>query len=339
MDVSVVIPTCNRRDHLFSVLRDLDRSDHPIREVLIVDASDQELALADFLYLSSLRIRYITSSRKSVCVQRNVGVREAAGSWIFLCDDDLEIPPDYLSKIAEHIGAHPQAGAVSGLFLERHKGGWESQFPVNSSVGLLWRYLFQLSIWGQINARGPFIDRIVERYRRRGNHISHAGWPVLADFSGPFFRTPVYSLGASVVKRDWLLASPYDEQLDPHGLGDNYGVAMGFPPEGIHVVTAAFVRHHKADVNRLPAAEAYRRRLVALHGLIASGKGPAHVRRGFFLWSLVGQIVFHASVGDRRLARAGLAILWTVLRGENPHRDDVTANRSAPPAPEDVGRV
>lgn len=318
MDVSVVIPTYNRRDRLLSVLQDLGRSTHPIRETLIVDASDQKVAPEDLAGLSHLHIR-ILPSRPSVCVQRNLGIREARGAWIFLCDDDLQVPPDYLAKLAGHVQAHPEGGAVSGLVMEWHEGTWCSSFPVTSSLNLLWTYLFQLSVWGQIDARGPLVDKIAQWYRRRGNHISPAGWPVIVDFSGDFFRTPIYGLGASVVRRDWLLQSPYDERLESHGIGDNYGVALGFPPEGIHVVTDAFVRHLRADANRLPEAKGYALRLFALHYFITSHKEPTDVRSAFFLWSLLGQLVFHASVGDRRLARAGLAALIAILRGSNPY--------------------
>jgi hypothetical protein len=64
---------------------------------------------------------------------------------------------------------------------------------------------------------------------RKGNHISKAGWPVISDFSGDYFKTPLYSLGASLVRRDWLLRSPFDEVLDRHGIGEHYGVIAGFP--------------------------------------------------------------------------------------------------------------
>ena len=189
MTISVVIPTCNRRTRPFSWLEDLNRSTQPVLEVLIVDSSDDKLKAPDLLAFTGLRIRYFEAA-KSVCAQRNMGIREAQGDWIFLCDDDIEVPSDYLSTLLGHLGQYPAAGAVSGLCLEWQHGQWESQQPVTSARSLLWRYFFQLSIWGEIRLRGPGVDWIVARYRRRGNHISSAGWPVITDFSAPFFRTP-----------------------------------------------------------------------------------------------------------------------------------------------------
>jgi glycosyltransferase involved in cell wall biosynthesis len=318
MELSVVIPTCNRPDRLLSLLGDLSRSTQRVSEVIVVDSSDRALSPPEYARFPELKIRYLHSTTKSVCVQRNIGIRSARGTWIFLCDDDIEVPADYLGKLAAHLRAHPEAGAVSGLCLEKTDEGWQSGFPVTSSRGLLWRYVFQLGVWGEIRVRGPLIDRVVDRYHRRGNHISGAGWPVLVDFSGDYFRTPLYAMGASVVKREWLLDSPYDELLDSHGMGDHYGVALGFPPEGIHVVTDAFVRHQRAEENRPAASEAYGRRLLALHYFIKSRKELAHLREPVFLWSLFGQIVFHSATGNRPFARVAASTFLTAVRGRNP---------------------
>jgi glycosyltransferase involved in cell wall biosynthesis len=320
MDVSVVIPTCNRRARLLSLLGDLGRSTHPIREIVIVDSSDEKLRPADVASLASAPATCIESERRSVCVQRNLGIRRARGAWVFLCDDDIEVPPDYLARLAEHVDAHPEAGAVSGLCLEKDGSEWKSEFPVTSTRGLLWRYLFQLGIWGGIEAHGPLMSAIGHSYHRRGNHISRAGFPVLVDFSGAFFRTPIYALGASVVRREWLIGSPYDERLDARGMGDNYGVAIGFPQEGIHVVTGASVRHHKEPTGRLGDAEAYARRLMALHYFIRSRREltAMNVQERFFLWSLLGQLVFHAGTGNPRFAKAAASTLLAVIRGQNP---------------------
>ncbi len=320
MEVSIVVPTCNRQESLLSLLADLSESTYPILEVVIVDSSDRKLRSSDYPESIKFSIRYIPSERKSVCVQRNVGIRAASGSWILLCDDDMRVPPDYLEKLAAHVATHPEAGAVSGLWLERGKAGWQPGFPVTSTLGLLWRYIFQLGIWGEIQVEGPLGQWMAERYRRRGNHLSRAGFPVIVDSSGEYFRTPVYSLGAALVRKGWLLASPYDERLDPHGHGDNYGVSLGFPGEGIHVVTGVAVRHEKSKANRLADSEAYGRRLLALHYLIKSRPelATAQVDERFLLWSLVGQCAFHAATGNHPFARAAWRTLSVIARGRNP---------------------
>lgn len=319
MKISVVIPTCNRRQRLLSLLDDLSRSIHPLLEVIVVDSSDEALGAADFGPFPELRVRYLTS-RRSVCVQRNLGIQQAKGDWIFLCDDDLEVPPDYVAKLADHAAHHETAGAISGLVLEREHGHWISQRDVTSARSLVWRYMFHLGVWGEIHLHGPFVDRVANYYRRRGNHITRAGWPVITDFSAPFFRAPIYGLGASLVRRTWLLDSPYDERLDPHGFGDNYGVALGFPSEGIHIVTGAVVHHHKEGSNRLPDATAYTRRTLALHYFIRTRPElAARSSAAALVWSLAGQAAFHLLKGNRQMTCAVVATLATIARGNNPY--------------------
>jgi glycosyltransferase involved in cell wall biosynthesis len=318
IDISVVVPTCNRRDRLLSLLGDLQRSTLRPLEVLVVDSSDSPLPPGDLAPFGD-RIRYFESTR-AVCIQRNTGIREAKGSWIFLCDDDIEVPADYLTRLAAHLAAHPEAGAVSGLVLEQQQTGrWVSQFPVTSWTGLLWRRVFKLGIWGEIRCRGTFGDLLSAHYRSLGNHISSAGWPVITDFSEPFFRTPVYALGAALIRRDWLIRSPFDERLDRRGYGDNYGVAIGFPAEGIHVVTTASVRHHKEQTERPPPAIAYSKRVLALDLFITSRGELAAGSRSWLLWSLVGNTLFHAGTGNPEMSWASLKTLSLVLARRNPY--------------------
>ena len=320
MDISVVIPTCNRKQRLLSLLGHLNRSGHPLLEVIIVDSGEDRLAPADWSDYTQLDILY-TSSEKSVCIQRNAGVKKARAPWIFLCDDDIEMPPDYLQKLAAHIGMHPEAGAVCGLFLQKEKGEWTAKYPVRSSRELLWKFIFQLSIWGDIECSDNnwLFRKIKEYYRRKGNHISKAGWPVITDFSGAYFATPVYSLGASLVRKDWLLQSPFDEVLDRHGMGDNYGVAVDFPAPGIQVLNNAFVYHHKEPENRLQQPLQYFRRGLALAYFIKTKKRLGFVKKYRLLWSFAGNLLAFIFVRDGVMAKAALKLTGRIALGRNPY--------------------
>ena len=77
MEISVVIPTCNRPDRLLSVMENLSRSTHPLREVLVNDSSDERLGPEAFAGFDKLGVTYLSAAR-SVCVQRNAGIRLAA---------------------------------------------------------------------------------------------------------------------------------------------------------------------------------------------------------------------------------------------------------------------
>lgn len=317
--ISAVIPTCDRRAALLVLLDSLNRSSRPPFEVIIVDSGDDKLSPEDCKNFTRLSIRYIHSER-SVCIQRNLGIREAAGSHIFLCDDDMELTVSYLQQLGDHLTAHPEAGAVSGLVLQKEKGVWQASYPVRSGAELIRKFIFQLSIWGEIECRDTLLlKKIKDYYRRKGNHISKAGWPVITAFSGDYFISPVYGLGASVVKKEWLLLSPYEEALDRNGIGDNYGVAMGFPTLGIHVLTKAFVYHHQEPANRPNQPLLYLRRVLALDYFIHSKRSLQHIKKRWLLWSLTGNFIMALLARNGGMIRSTFTGLRTVAFGQNPY--------------------
>ncbi len=318
-NISVVIPTINRKKSLLNLLQNLNDQTTPLLEVIVVDAGKQFLRADEIQKFHALEIRYL-ESEASVCFQRNKGVRAANGSWIFLCDDDLEVPKDYISLLLHHVQQHPEAGAISGLVLQKDTGMWIEQFPIKSLFELWRRFIFQLSIWGEITNKSIFAAPLKKYYAKRGNHLSKAGWPVLTNFSGEYFKTPVYGLGASLVKKKWLLKSPYDEVLDPNGIGDNYGVALGFPSEGIHVVKAAHVFHHKIEINRLREPLQYYRRVLALNYF-----NPHNC--GWLLWSLFGNFFGFLALRRWGMVIASLRLFSKILTNKNPYILGKRANK------------
>lgn len=320
MQISVVIPTYNRKLRLLSLLGNLDSSAYPIAEVVIVDSGTDKLTPAEYAVFSNLKIIYL-SSESSVCVQRNKGIRAATSPWIFVCDDDIEVPADYLQKLADHIKTHPETGAVSGIVMEQEGGEWKSGYHITSAKELVFKYIFQLSIWGKVVCKqnNVLIRRITAYYLKKGNHISKSGWPVVTDFSGDFFITPVYGLGASLIKKDWLMQSLYDEGLDQYGIGDNYGVAMDLPVIGIPILNNAHVYHHKEPANRLQKPLQYYRRVLALNYFIQTKSKLQHIKKRWLLWSLFGNIVISTLQRDWLMVRSACKTFLHVLWGRNPY--------------------
>jgi glycosyltransferase involved in cell wall biosynthesis len=323
MNISVVIPTYNRKKNLVALLKNLSNSTFPIDEVIIVDAGSDRLT-----EYPALNIRYLTSI-PSVCVQRNIGIRAATSEWIFLCDDDIEVPTDYLQKISAYIQEHGDAGAVSGQVLQQENGQWTASYPVFSAKQLIIRYIFGLSIWGEIRctSNNLFIQHIKQYYARKGNHIANSGWPVITDFSGEHVIVPVFGLGASVVRKSWLEQSPYDETLDRYGIGDNYGVSIGFPGKGIHLLNNAFVYHHQEQQNRLNHPLLYYRRVLALDYFIRTKKELKDVKRWSFVWSLFGNILVFLFSGNGAMLNAAKKTLFQVVCRKNPYAEAAACNK------------
>ena len=327
MQISAVIPTCDRKAALLILLDSLNRSSHPPYEVIIVDSGDDKLAREDYRIFTRLSIRHIHSER-SVCIQRNLGIREAIGTHIFLCDDDMELTAAYLKKLEDHLTAHPEAGAASGLVLQKEKGIWQASYPIRSGTELIRKFIFQLSIWGEIECRDTLLlKKIKNYYRRKGNHISKAGWPVITAFSGDYFISPIYGLGASLIKKEWLIRSPYEEVLDRHGIGDNYGVAAGFPSGCIHVLTGAFVFHHQEPVNRLLQPLQYYRRTLALDYFVRTRPELRSVKKSWLLWSLTGNLLSFLLARDQTMTNSAWRSLWMIASGRNPYYKASRTNR------------
>lgn len=136
---------------------------------------------------------------------------------------------------------------------------------------------------------------------------------------GPVVHTTLWNLGTSLVRRDWLLASPFDERLGVHGIGDHYGVALGFPAApGVAVLPDLLVRHHRAPENRLAEADAYFARLLALDYFVrASGRFPRSTPL-WLAWSLVGNAIAFTLRGRGALLGRTVRAFGLVLGGRNP---------------------
>lgn len=324
MTISAVIPTRNRAVHLAKTLRSLLAQTRPPNEILVIDSSD------DKLQIENLRREFTGNSVRwfdapvSVCIQRNIGISNAVGDWIFLCDDDVELEAAYISILESYVVVTKGCSAVAGKLLQLESGKWIDRYPVKSFGELCWRFLFQLSIWGDIDQVkvnrlfGFFFRQIKRFYEKRGNTLSLAGWPLVTQWDEEPFVTTFFSLGANLIRKEWLKHG-YDEVLDPYGIGDNYGVALNFPsPRQIHVVGSARAYHHRVQQNRLDGLTAYFRRVLALHYFMRQKK-TGFLTMVLFIWSLAGNSVAALSRRDLRMFHVSLRSMAVILFSSNPY--------------------
>jgi GT2 family glycosyltransferase len=99
--VSAVICTCNRGDTVLLALRSLQASTHPSFEIILIDqSSDNRTRDAVEPYLSDSRLRYVCSQTRGLGRSHNIAIREARSDLLIITDDDCEVPPDWLEKMA-----------------------------------------------------------------------------------------------------------------------------------------------------------------------------------------------------------------------------------------------
>jgi glycosyltransferase involved in cell wall biosynthesis len=321
MTISAVIPTYNRYESLIRTLVSLSKQKELPDEVLVVDAST---VIADENELKNkfpaLHITYLYT-RPSVCAQRNMGIQKASSSHILLCDDDIELRDDYILNVKNYMLQMPDIHVISGLFVEKNElGEWAYMYPITSMSQLCWKFIFQHSIWCNLeNIKTNFLNKYAYQfirnfYVKRKNTYTLAGWPLITDFNGPVFKTAFYSLGASIIKKEWLLLSPFDEALDRNGFGDNYGVALHFPQfPAIHILANTCAYHNKIKANRLSAPQSYYKRVHALNYFMSTSKQFNLTNKIFLIWSLLGNGLVHLVKGKKDFFIATMKLIGTIL--------------------------
>ena len=323
--ISVVIPTCNRKESLLRTIDSLYKQTYAIHEIIIIDASDVSIKLEELINENHCMNVSVLYTKPSVCLQRNMGIKKAKGEYIFLLDDDNIIDANYIETIINFNKQNPEAIAVSGIVMERKSvDEWQYTFPEVSFLGLLWIYIFQLGIWADLKEmKGTIFTSIPlyflkSYYNKKGNTLSKAGWPVLTNFNKPYFRTQIYGLGVSIIKKTWLENNLYEEKLERNGMGDNYGVAINLTEEqGVFVLSDVRAYHYKEISNRLSSVEAYYQRVVALHFFIIIKNNLSSSRKWLF-WSLVGNFIFSVIKFNFKFGVANLKLMKIILLNKNP---------------------
>lgn len=297
-EVSVVIPTRNRLNSLTNLLAQLNLQSYPLKEVIIVDSSDSKIDLKDLKEQNPKLNIHCLYTTPSVCRQRNLGIEKAKADYVFICDDDIEINVDYIYLLMQYARNNPKIGVVSGLILQSINGSWEYQYPPKSFKNLLYAYIFQLPIWGDVHKlkvksfQKGWYNLILRFYKKRENGLSKAGWPIMTNFSNEVIPCTTYGLGASIIKKDWLIKSKYDESLDEHGIGDNYGLVLDFPEvQSVRVLRYCKALHALSDINRLDASTTYYRRVMALNHFLPKVPGYTYKMRLWLFWSLIGNAI------------------------------------------------
>jgi glycosyltransferase involved in cell wall biosynthesis len=115
MRFSVVIPTLRRPGPLRETLESLLACEPPPDEVIVVDG-DPELSSAAVVEHLGSSVR-ILSSPLGMTVQRNNGLDAASGDVVVFLDDDVEVEPDLLRRLAETY-SDPSVMGATGRIIE-----------------------------------------------------------------------------------------------------------------------------------------------------------------------------------------------------------------------------
>ena len=97
MDISVIIPTYNRRNTLPRAVESVLNQIYKPIEIIVVDDGSTDGAKEMCSEMYPL-VRYIYQANSGVSSARNTGINSASGDWIALLDSDDEWLPDKLDR-------------------------------------------------------------------------------------------------------------------------------------------------------------------------------------------------------------------------------------------------
>ena len=95
MNISVIIPTFNRRQTLDRAIDSILSQTYQPYEIIVVDDGSTD-GTADWLSANYSSLQIIQQSNKGVSSARNTGINSARSDWIALLDSDDEWLPDKL---------------------------------------------------------------------------------------------------------------------------------------------------------------------------------------------------------------------------------------------------
>lgn len=100
MLISLIMPTLNRYDDIYLLMKSLENQTYKNFELIVVDQNQNE-KVKDIVdkYSDKLDIKYIKSPKLGLSYNRNLGIDVAKGQIIGFPDDDCEYENDTLEKV------------------------------------------------------------------------------------------------------------------------------------------------------------------------------------------------------------------------------------------------
>jgi glycosyltransferase involved in cell wall biosynthesis len=112
IEVSVIIPTYNRRDLLPRAIDAVLAQTHPVDEIVVIDDGSTD-GTGDMLQQRyGDRVRHVWQANAGVSAARNHGMRLARGRYLALLDSDDEWLPGKTALQLAFLEAHPDFGMV-----------------------------------------------------------------------------------------------------------------------------------------------------------------------------------------------------------------------------------
>lgn len=131
-DISVIIPTYNRRHSLNECLESLVIQERaPNFEAVIVDdgsTDGTDKLIGEVSALFPKHITYVRQEHSGISKACNVGISRSQGKVIVFTEDDCVLPKNWIEKISWYHANFPEVTAIQGRILNYYRNNLISQF-------------------------------------------------------------------------------------------------------------------------------------------------------------------------------------------------------------------
>jgi glycosyltransferase involved in cell wall biosynthesis len=290
--ISILIPTYGRPRHLQRCLASLlaaqwREASQPLEILIGIRPGDEASSATVQEWQSRLPIREIASVGRGVVGAMNSLLHASAGEWLGLLDDDVEIPPDWLTRLGPLILNDPRAAGASGRDLLLDHPDWRPLEPTTRRVGLV-------EPWG----------RILGQHHRSG---------------GPPIQTQFLRGSNGIYRGEFLHRHGFCEALRGEGAQVHWELVLGFQAQrdGWHFWhdPQVGVPHHVAP--RLDH-DANHRGGFASEGIRDMNYNEIYALRHYATgWTRLSAICWSFAVGS--LTCPGLAQIPRLVLRREPH--------------------
>lgn len=135
-NIDFIIPTLKRPDHLRRCLEALKLQEKQADQIVVGVRADDDVTRAVIEeYETVLPVRAVEARGVGVVGSMNSCLKECQAPWIALLDDDVEIPPHWLSTLLAHVKSRPDVVAAGARDMLMDYPEMRRTEPLEEDVG------------------------------------------------------------------------------------------------------------------------------------------------------------------------------------------------------------